>query len=49
MPAGFSETMTDGMDLDGYPSRLIPEAESADFAFNRGSVNALNFRVLRGH
>ena len=41
------ETAPEAMDLNSNPSRQIPEAESADFAFNRGSVNALNFIALQ--
>ena len=41
------ETVPEAMDLNSNPSRQIPEAESADFAFNRGSVNAFNFIALQ--
>ena len=39
--------MTEAMDLNNDPSRQMIEAESADFVFNRGSVNAFDFIVLQ--
>jgi len=44
---GRATVVTEAMDLHSNPSRLIPETDSADFAFNRGSVNAFNFIALQ--
>ncbi len=47
LPVSTGGTVTEAMDVDGDPPRQISDIASADFAFNRSSVNAFDFVTLQ--